>query len=140
MASKAFEMFLWSCFDNSFHAVHDGLDVPSLMELTGEEKEDAGRRILEALPVTEDIRPIEAAGYLRLVKSKAALTERIHSEAESDMIRLWAAWALFQIEPGMEYIEILTNLRDHADPFLMDENMASWCLNDCKKKWAEGSI
>ncbi len=100
MARKGFEDFRWSCFDPSFHAVRNGLDLAALLRLTGDERAEAERLVLEALPTTVDSRPIQAAGYLRLQAASEILKQRLATNFDGERVynRVNTAEALHRIE------------------------------------------
>ncbi len=101
MASRDFENFRWSCFDNSFYAHHDGLDVVALQRLIRDERGEAERLVLAVLPDTTDARPIEAAGHLRLRAASEILKQRLATDLdgkERPYNRVEAALALHRIE------------------------------------------
>lgn len=106
MASQAFERFAWSCFDNSFHAYRDGLDTPALLSLDGEERLQAESLILDAIRTTQDTRPFEAAGWLRLPEAAELLGQRL-SAIDSPWVIATAAWALNRIEESSETIDTI---------------------------------
>jgi hypothetical protein len=117
MASKDFEDFRWSCFDPSFHAVRNGLDVAALLRLTGDERAEAERLVLDALPSTIDSRPIQAAGYLRLQAAREILKQRLATNFDGERVynRVNTAEALHRIEawPGATAV-VVEALRDRV--------------------------
>lgn len=76
MPSKAFDRFVFSCFDTSFAADHDGLDVDALRALEAE-REEAARLVLDVLRTTRESRPIIAAAYLALPEAIPLLRARL---------------------------------------------------------------
>lgn len=113
MASQMFERFAWSCFDGSFHAQRDGLDTPALLGLDGEERLQAESLILDAIRTTQDARPFEAVGWLRLREAAELLRQRL-SATDSPWVTVTAAWALNRIEESPETIDtILRVLRSN---------------------------
>jgi hypothetical protein len=101
MPSEDFERFRWSCFDRSFGAGHDGLDVDALLRLTGDERTQAEALVLDVIASgSADERAIQAAGWLRLNAAAPYLKHRV--EAEPDAIwsstRIDIAVALHRIE------------------------------------------
>jgi hypothetical protein len=132
MPSQEYELFKWSCFDRSFHAVHDGLNVDALLSLTGEELERAEELLLVALPYTTDCRPFQAAGYLKLTAARPDLAVRFASETEPEHVRAWSAWALYQMDPRPEYPAYLTEAaaRSKKAPF---HHEIEWCDQDCRR-------
>ncbi len=110
MASKDFEDFRWSCFDPSFYAHHDGLNVAALRRLAGDERAEAERTILAVLPNTTDVRPIQAAGYLKLHAASEPLKQRLATDLdgkERPYNRVEAALALHRIEGYPAAIDIV---------------------------------
>ena len=99
MKSKSFEQFKYSCFDPSFGAGRNGLDVGALLDLTGPEREEAKRLILEALATTTDSRPIQAAGWLQVKAAEPILRGRLGADRDWDRpyLRVDAALALYRI-------------------------------------------
>jgi hypothetical protein len=100
MASQEFERFRWSCFDNSFHATREGLDVEAALSLPGAERIEAEALILRALQQTDDSRPFIAAGVLRIAAASPILKARLASGFRSGYgyLRVHASHALYQIE------------------------------------------
>jgi hypothetical protein len=49
LPSEDFERFYESCFGNSFGIVCDGVDKKTLLNLTGDEREEAEKLLLESL-------------------------------------------------------------------------------------------
>jgi hypothetical protein len=117
MPSEDFERFRWSCFDPSFYAGHDGLDVAALRRLTGSERAEAERLVLEALPTTTDERPIQAAGYLKLQAASAILKQRLASDFDAgrEWNRVDTAVSLHLIERYLPAADIVINVLWRAD-------------------------
>lgn len=99
-ASENFDRFRWSCFDDSFGATRDGLDVKATTSLIGDERAHAESLILDALKQTKDSRPFVAAGVLHLPTASPILKRRLASGFGPgyDYLRVHAAHALYQIE------------------------------------------
>jgi len=109
--SEAFDRFYRSCFEDSFHAVHDGLDHDALQALNGLERAEMERCLLEALSADRDTysRPVIALGYLRSTASISRLTARLAQASGVD--RIETALALYRItgfrEAGAEIVVAL---------------------------------
>ena len=112
MPSKDFQDFFYSCFDSSFGAVHDGLNVAALSRLTGEERAEAERLVLRSVEVEIDSRPIRAAGYMKLHSANGILRQRLTSPIDNHRLynRVHTAWALYQIEQYSEAARLIVNL------------------------------
>lgn len=112
MPSQAFQNFYQSCFDTSFGATLDGLNVQALQNLTGDELAEAERLILQAIETSVDSRPLRAAGYLKLQSASAALKQRLSSaiDAGRSYNRVHIAWALFQIEKYPQAAGIIVDI------------------------------
>ncbi len=118
MPSEFFERFRYSCFNRSFHAVHDGLDLEALYALEGDELRQAGALLLEAVETTPDSRPIIAAGLLRLGAAAPALKRRLDSHIDDDHLynRVEAALSLYQIGGDEDYAGIIIDVLERASP------------------------
>jgi hypothetical protein len=112
MPSKAFQDFYHSCFDTSFGATRDGLNIQALLNLTGNELAEAEQLVLQAIETSVDSRPLRAAGYLKLRAASAALKQRLNSavDAGRPYNRVHMAWALFQIEKYPLAAEIIVDV------------------------------
>ena len=78
MPSKDFQDFVSSCFPTNFGEWHDGLNNSALLKLTGDERIEAERMILNGIrPTWRSNNAIEAAGYLRLRSASALLKREI---------------------------------------------------------------
>jgi hypothetical protein len=99
-ASSQFERFRVSCFDDSFGATRDGLDVEAVLSLSGSERAEAEALVLSSLPQTNDSRPIIAAGVMRIAAASPILKARFCSGFDSrhEDLRVHVAHALYLIE------------------------------------------
>lgn len=113
--STTFERFRVSCFDNTFGATRDGLDIEATEALIGGEREKAEGMILDSLVDTNDSRPIIASGVMRICAAAPILKERLRSGFESryNYLRVHAAHALYRIEEWSDaaatIIDVLNN-------------------------------
>ena len=98
--SRQFERFRVSCFDDSFGAWRDGLDVEAARSLSGSERAEAEALVLSSLPQTNDSRPFIASGVMRIGAASPILQERLCSGFSSrhEYLRVHAAHALYLIE------------------------------------------
>lgn len=112
MTSPDFQAFQFSCFDTSFGAVRNGLDVPALVRLEGPERAEAERLILAVIDTTLDERPIQAAGYLKLAAAGEPLKRRLARDVEQKYAHNWVhvAWALHQIEQYPPAADIIISI------------------------------
>jgi hypothetical protein len=111
MPSEAFERFYFSCFDNSFGAVHDGLDHAALLSLEGAERAKAESLVLATLPTTRDSRPLIAVGLLGSPAAEEILRERLAGiDAKPTENRVWTAWALYRIQKYPLSASIILNV------------------------------
>jgi hypothetical protein len=112
MPSKDFEDFDYSCFDPSFGAVHNGLDVPALLRLKDQERVEAEHLVLRAIETDIDLRPICAAGYLKLLSASHTLRQRLGSPFDNgrEYNRVHVAWALYQIEQHPEAAKLIVGV------------------------------
>jgi len=120
--SKEFERFHFSCFDQSQGAVRDGFDVEAALALSGDERAEAESMILEALQVTEDSRPLIAAGVMQLCEAAPTLKRRISSgfrRGRSDLL-VHAALALYQIEKWSEAGAVIVGILE-TTPKTLDQ-------------------
>jgi HEAT repeat protein len=99
-ASPEFEFFRASCFDDSFGATRDGLDVEAALSLSGSERAEAEALVLSSLPQTNDSRPFTASGVMRIGAASPILKARLCSGFASrhEYLRVHAAHALYLIE------------------------------------------
>lgn len=99
-ASRQFERFRFSCFDDSFGATRDGLDVEAALSLSGSERAEAEALVLSSLMWTNDSRPFKASGVLRIGAASPILKARLSSGFASrhECLRVHAAHALYLIE------------------------------------------
>ncbi len=107
MASKDFERFYESCFDNSFGIIRDGVDRKAILNLQGEERREAESLLLQALGTTKDIysRPVIALGLLGSKEAVEPLKKRLIDAVGID--RVQTALALFRIEKFPEAEKII---------------------------------
>ena len=98
--SSQFERFRYSCFDNSYGASRDGLDVEAALSLSDSERTEAEALVLNVLPHTNDSRPFTAAGIMKISAASPILKARMNSgfSPEYDYLRVEAAHALYLIE------------------------------------------
>jgi hypothetical protein len=98
--SREFERFCVSCFDDSFGATRDGLDVEAALSLSGSERAESDALVLSSLPQTNDSRPFIAAGVMRIGATSPILKARLCSGFNSrhEYLRVHAAHALYLIE------------------------------------------
>jgi HEAT repeat protein len=114
-ASPQFERFRISCFDDSFGATRDGLDVEAALSLSGDERAKAEALIVSSLQQTNDSRPFIAAGVMRIAAASPILRSRLRSGFASrhEYLRVHAARALYQLEKWSEaaatIIDVLEN-------------------------------
>ena len=108
MPSKDFERFYESCFDDSFGAVHGGVDEQAIANLKDDERKEAERLLLQALGTSRDTysRPVIGLGLLGSQEAAEPLEQRLEKATSLD--RIHTALALFRIErfPGAEKIII----------------------------------
>ncbi len=105
------EKFLWGIFGDSHDA--DGFYSEYFDRLSEVERQEAERKILEALEVTEDPRPIDAARFMNLKAAAPILKQRIARGSISDFSKVSAAQALFAIEKWDQASQIIISvLRD----------------------------
>jgi hypothetical protein len=113
MPSEDFEAFYFSCFDRSYGAVHNGLDVPALLRLKDQERVEAEQLIVKAIETVIDCdRPIRAAGHLKLKSAIQPLRQRLGSPIDTgrEYNRVQAAWALYQIEQYPEAAQLIISI------------------------------
>ncbi|NTU61823.1 MAG: hypothetical protein HGB05_00090 [Chloroflexi bacterium] len=116
MPSQTFQDFYQSCFDTSFGATRDGLNVQALLNLEGDELAEAERLVLQAVETSVDPRPLCAAGYLKLQAAGAILKRRLKSSVDVGRVdnRVHIAWALHQIERYPESARIVVDVLTHT--------------------------
>lgn len=122
MPSEAFDRFVFSCFDTSFAADHDGLDVDALRALEGAEREEAARLVLDVLRTTRESRPIIAAAYLALPEAIPLLRARL---ADSSTwpgrgpipdTRISTAWSLYRLSHDPAAVTIVLDILKATEP------------------------
>lgn len=123
MPTKAFDDFLFSCFDTSFPAVHDGLNVEALLALEGAEREEAARLILDAISATRDARPMIAAAYLSLAEAAPLLRARLTDGTATPYTRIWTAWALYRLSREPAAVAVVLDIMKVTDP---DKEFPDW--------------
>lgn len=123
MPSKAFNDFTFSCFDTSFPAVHNGLNVEALLALEGAEREEAARLITDAIPTARDARPIMAAAYLSLVEAIPLLRARLTDGAATPDTRIWTAWSLYRLSRDPAAVAVVLDIVKCTDP---DKEFPRW--------------
>jgi HEAT repeat protein len=117
--SADFDRFLRSnFFGDGFNALHDGLDVPLLTGLQGEERAQAEDRLLKALP---DSRAIIGLGAIRSQKAADRLRKLIHNKSVSTEV----AVALFRISGDSSGVDSLINtLKDQRNHWSQRQDAA----------------
>jgi hypothetical protein len=117
MPSENFEEFYFSFFDDSFGALHNGVNISALLALKGEELKKATNLILEAISVPDcDYRPIIGAGYLRLQEAVPRLEYILKNDAPERSSKLiWTARSLYQINQSQEALSIILDLFESVD-------------------------
>jgi hypothetical protein len=117
MPSESFEKFYFSFFDNSFGAIHNGVNISALLALEGKELKKATKLILEALSEADcDNRPIIGAGYLKLRESVPRLEYIIKQDAPARSPKLvWTARSLYKITKSQEALTIILDLFESVD-------------------------
>ncbi len=131
--SEEFEHFRASCFDNSFGARRDGLDVEAALSLSGNERATAEAMIVNALEQTDDSRPFIAAGVMRISAAAPIIKNRLRSGFRSSYrcLRVHAAHALYQIEKWSEAAAaIIDMLNDTPKGYQWTRMMAVEALGD----------
>jgi len=101
MASKDYELFIWSCFPKDFHAAREGLLHDSLLGLEGEERQMAiellmGRLTGFASWIRVEERVIEAVGWLKLGEAIFPL-QRLLAITVSPFLRAHIGLSLYRI-------------------------------------------
>lgn len=110
--TKAFERFYRSYLStdskDQYYTWHEGVDAEALKRLSGQERDEAERLLLEAVAKNGDGRAVVGLGLLRSQKAVEPLKKLLQEKGRVD-----AAQALWRIEgfPGAEDY-ILTTLRD----------------------------
>lgn len=101
--STQFKRFRISCFDNSFGATRDGLDVDAALSLSPHERAKAEALILSSLQHTNDSRPFIAARVMGIAAASPILKSRLRSGFPfREYLRVHAAHALYQLERSSE--------------------------------------
>lgn len=110
MPSEHFTRFYASCFENSFHAVHDGLDYEALRQFNAAEQRQIIRLLLQALgtPIDTHSRPVIALGYLRVKEAARILEERLVTSSGYD--RVETALALYRINTYPPAIRVVVDV------------------------------
>jgi hypothetical protein len=102
MPSQEFERFYESCFGNSFGVVRDGVNEEAILNLQGDEREEAEKLLLHSLGTEKDTdsRPVIALGLLGSKAASEPLKKRLVRATGVD--RIQTALALFRIEKYSE--------------------------------------
>ena len=110
--SREFDRFRVSCFENSFGATRDGLDVEAALSLSGVERIEAETLIVKSLEQTNDSRPFIAAGVMRIEAAAPILKARLAAGLGSgyESLRVHAAHALYQIENWSDAVAVIIDV------------------------------
>ena len=111
--SSTYERFCWSVFDKSMGATRDGVDINALAELTSTEKIAVEKKILAALPETDDSRTFIAAGAMKLMTAAPIIKQRLISGFRKNIagyMAVHAAHALFLIEQWPDSFAVISKI------------------------------
>jgi|GEM_PF-6265837 len=110
MSSEKLERFKSLFFGSSFEADHDGIDPKVVLSLKNAEREQAQQLLLEEIKTTEDYRPFLGIGYLKTKEASSIVKNRILQGFKWTHTKIWAAWALWQIENDPEVAKIIIEI------------------------------
>lgn len=113
MATQAFEQFRYSFFEDPYSA-RDGLDEAALAELTGEERSEAERLLLDFLP---DARAVIGLGVLRSQRAESRLAKLFDELPEDSRKTVYVATALWRIRPDPRWLAAIVADLGASDSF-----------------------
>ena len=111
MPSNEFNAFLESYFGDPYMAWHDGLDERSLAALTGEERKEAEKMLLDALN-SGDYRPAAGLRVLRSTGSVAKLKKQLGDATGRGAVEI--ALALWEIAEWPPAVNVMIDELKHG--------------------------
>jgi hypothetical protein len=123
--SPAFERFRFSFFEDP-NSARDGLDIPALTALQGEERDRAEDLLLRCLP---DTRGVIGLGVLRSRRAEPALTALLAADRRGGYT--FVAKALWQIRPDPRWLDSMIAVLTEAETPVLRQ-MAAESLYDVR--------